>query len=501
MSIDVLVHGINEAYIKISCEDGIAQEITDHFTFDVPNAKYDERFKKKIWDGKIRLANRRTGLLYRGLLPHLVEFCQSHSYSIHVDDQCTIQEELSLHEGKQFIDSLGLPDGIEQRDYQLDAFVHCIRNKRQVFLSPTGSGKSLTLYFIIRYLEHIKYQKGLLIVPTTSLVEQMYSDFESYGWKGLPKAAHRVYAGKLKQVPHFLTITTWQSMFKQDPSFFKQFDFVIGDEGHLFKANSLKGIMENLTNARTRIACTGTLDGSKTHKLVLEGLFGTVRRIVTTRELMDRGILAQLKIKALILKYPSEVCRGLKEDKADYQEELDYIVGCEARNKFIRNLALSLKGNTLILYQFVQKHGVLLYTLLKEANPYRTIYLIYSGTPAEEREAIRKHIETIDDAIIVASYGTFSTGVNLKNLHNLIMASPSKGPIRNLQSIGRSLRKTAGKDSATLFDIVDDMRLRKHQNFCLRHFLERVDTYNSQRFKYKLYQIDLKGATYDRKDS
>jgi superfamily II DNA or RNA helicase len=378
----------------------------------------------------------------------------------------------------------------EIRDYQLKSFVQAIRNKRMLLLSPTASGKSLVLYCIIRYLQ-IENERGLLIVPTTSLVEQMYKDFEDYGYDS-EQYCHRQYSGKEKHTNKFLTITTWQSIYKNPGEYFEQFDFVLGDEAHQFKAKSLTTILSGCTNARYRIGTTGTLDGTQTHRLVLEGLFGPVYKATSTAELIDKGQLASFKIKCLVLKYPDPICKEARS--WDYNNEMDYIVGNKARNEFIRNLTLSLTGNSLVLFQFVEKHGKNLYEIIKENAGKRKVFFVFGGTDVEIRESIRAITERENDAIIVGSYGTFSTGVNIRNLHNIIFASPSKSRVRNLQSIGRGLRLGDNKEEATLFDIADDFRIGKFANYTLKHFVERVKIYDEEKFNYKFYNIELKNA-------
>ena len=483
---DLILHKKNEAYIQFECDRGIAQELSDYFTFFVPGHQFTPAFKSRIWDGKIRLTDLRSFTIYHGLVPYIEIFCKERDYTLEIDSDISVTQNFSLVEAKEFVDTLKLPHEI--RDYQLKSFVQAIRNKRMLLLSPTASGKSLVLYCIIRYLQ-IENEKGLLIVPTTSLVEQMYKDFEDYGYDS-EQYCHRQYSGKDKHTNKFLTITTWQSIYKNPGEYFEQFDFVLGDEAHQFKAKSLTTILSGCVNAKYRIGTTGTLDGTQTHKLVLEGLFGPVYKATSTADLIDKGQLASFKIKCLILKHPESVCKMARS--WDYNQELEYIVMNTARNNFIRNLALSLNGNTLILFQFVEKHGKDLYANIKEHAKNRHVFFVFGGTDVEIRESVRAITEKERDAIIVASYGTFSTGVNIRNLHNIIFASPSKSRIRNLQSIGRGLRIGDNKDEAVLFDISDDFRIGKYTNYTLKHFVDRVRIYDDEKFKYKFYNIELK---------
>jgi superfamily II DNA or RNA helicase len=483
----IILHKKNEAFIQFECERSVAQELSDYFTFFVPGYQFTPAYKQKIWDGKIRLANLRDYTIYHGLVPYIEKFSKERDYNLEIDDKISNTENFSLVEAVDFSRSLNLP--FEPRDYQIQSFVHSVRNKRILLLSPTASGKSLIIYLITRYLQESGYKKGLLIVPTTSLVEQMYSDFKSYGYDS-EEYCHRQYSGKEKHTQKFLTITTWQSIYKNEKEYFEQFDFVLGDEAHQFKAKSLTTILSGCINAKYRIGTTGTLDGTQTHRLVLEGLFGPVYKATTTSELIARKELADFRIKCLILKYDESVCQSSR--KWDYNQEIEYIVMNQARNKFIKNLTLSLEGNTLILFQFVEKHGKDLHALIKESVKNRHVFFVFGGTDVEVRESVREITEKEKNAIIVASYGTFSTGVNIRNLHNIIFASPSKSRIRNLQSIGRGLRKGDNKEIATLFDIVDDMRVGKHTNFTLKHFLERVKIYDEEKFNYKFYNIEMK---------
>ena len=472
----------DETYNKITCDPGIGYELNEYFTFEVPGAKFMPAVRNKVWDGKIRLYNVMSCLLYAGLNKYIEEFAKTRNYQVIYTSDFSA-DEFSLKEAFEFIETLEIPKKFESRDYQVQAFTYAVRNRRALMLSPTASGKSFIIYLITRYY----HARTLIIVPTTSLVSQLASDFGDYGFVS-DRFVHRIFAGEDKQTDKPITISTWQSIYKLPQEYFQQFDVVIGDEAHLFKAKSLTSIMSKLNNCRYRFGFTGTLDGTETNKLVLEGLFGPVRKVTTTAELIDQKHLTSFMIKAIILKYPDDIRQQLRNH--DYQAELDYLVRNAARNNFIKNLALSLEGNTLLLFQFVEKHGDVLHGLLKDCG--RPVFYVHGGVDGEDREDIRKILETEQNAIIVASVGTFSTGVNIPSLRNIISSSPSKSKIRNLQSIGRVLRKSAGKDGATLYDIADDLTWKSRKNFTIQHFVERMKIYNEEKFDYKIYPVNLK---------
>jgi superfamily II DNA or RNA helicase len=340
------------------------------------------------------------------------------------------------------------------------------------------------IYSIVRYFTE-KQKTILLVVPTTSLVEQMYKDFDDYGWNA-EEYCHKIYSGKEKSTDKNVVITTWQSIYNLPRSFFKNFDVVIGDEAHQFKSKSMVGFMTKMDNTKYRFGFTGTLDGSQTHKWVLEGLFGPSYKVTQTNELIEKGHLSKLQIKVLLLKHNENQFN-------EYEEEIQYLITHEKRNKFIKNLTLDLKGNSLVLFSRVETHGQPLYDLINSsASDERKIFFVHGGVDTEEREQVREITEKESNAIIVASYGTFSTGINIKNLHNVIFASPSKSRVRNLQSIGRVLRKGENKTKAVLYDIADDITYKSKKNYTLNHLIERIKIYNEEKFNYEIIQIDFK---------
>jgi len=494
---ELLISKKDEVYAKITCEKHIAKELSEFFTFFVPGYQFVPAYRSRIWDGKIRLFNLQNNQIYLGLLPYIEEFCKERQYQFdYGDPRPDVEDEYSVYHAKKFIESLDIHSNgkpIDVREHQIDAYIHAMQKRRALLVSPTASGKSLISYLIFRQLNQYQNLKGLIIVPTTSLVEQLYSDFGDYN-DGEMTNVHRIYQGKEKETDKPLTISTWQSLYKMPKEYFHQFDYVIGDEAHLFKAQSLTTILTSCINAKYRIGLTGTLDGTKTHKLVLEGLFGTVKKVISTKELIDKQQLSNFEIKCLILKHTDEEC--LKAKDYTYPEEIQYLISHETRNKFIKNLAVSLGKNTLVLYQMVDKHGKILYDMIRQTEKLgnRKVFFVYGGTDTVDREEIRKIMEIEQDAIVVASFGTFSTGINIRNLHNIIFAMPTKSSIRTLQSIGRGLRQNEGKEIATLYDISDDLRYKKHMNYTLKHFLERTKIYNEESFPFKIYKIGLKNG-------
>ena len=477
----------NEVYLKVESEPHVYYELADQFTFEVPGAKFMPTYQKKYWDGKIRLFNTQSGEVYIGLLDRIVQFCKDHGYTYEFVESkyyglpFEVNDRISKEGVKDYMTAISKH---KPRDYQIDGVYDALRNNRKLLVSPTASGKSLMIYAIIRYFVE-NNKNTLIVVPTTSLVEQMYKDFADYGWD-VGSYCHKIYAGRERETDSQVIITTWQSIYKLPRKYFERFDVVVGDEAHQFKSKSLVAIMTKLGNAKYRYGFTGTLDGTETHKWVLEGLFGPSYKIIKTDELMKKGHVATLDINVLLLKHPPNKFEN-------FEEEVQYIITHEKRNNLIRNLALDLKGNTLILFARVEAHGEPLYEMINNNTvEHRNVFFVHGGVPTEDREEIREITEKQDNAIIVASYGTFSTGINIKRLHNVIFASPSKSRIRNLQSIGRVLRKGNGKVKATLYDIADDISTKSRKNYTLNHLIERIKIYNEENFNYDIVNIPIK---------
>tara|TARA_B100001094_G_scaffold38721_1_gene33090 strand:+ start:32335 stop:33798 length:1464 start_codon:yes stop_codon:yes gene_type:complete len=484
---DVVISKKNEVYIKLECDPHILYELQEYFTFEVEGAKFMPQMRSKYWDGKIRLLSTHTGEIYVGLLDKVIEKIKLHNYTYEFKSNpyyglpFEVNDNISEEGVKDYVNAISR---FKPRLYQLEGIYTALRYNRKLLISPTASGKSLMIYSLVRYYVS-KGEKILLIVPTTSLVEQMVKDFADYGWDS-DSNCHKIYSGREKHTDLPVTVTTWQSIYKLPKSFFESYTVVIGDEAHQFKSKSLVSIMTKLHHTKYRFGFTGTLDGSQTHKWVLEGLFGPSYRVTKTAELMEKGHLSKLDIQCLLLKHRPMIFNT-------YEDEIQFLITNDRRNNFIKNLSLGLKGNTLILFSRVETHGKPLYELINShVSDDRKIFFVHGGVDTSERELVREITEKENNAIIVASYGVFSTGINIKNLHNVVFASPSKSRIRNLQSIGRVLRKGTTKTKAKLYDISDDCTINGRKNYTLNHLIERIKIYNEEKFNYDIITINLK---------
>lgn len=484
---DVHIKYINDVHCKIVCDPGILREISDQFHFFAENYRYHPKFKAKTWDGKIRMINMLTGVAYCGLIKKIKKFCDARGYSFTFDSQFAY-DVISEEKIDKFIESLNLP--VEVRDYQRKSFEVCVSSKRRTLLSPTSSGKSLMIYMILRWFN----VKSLIIVPTNGLVTQMADDFKSYGYEGeIHLSTDKINRG---DIDADITISTWQSLNNGKSSvpkeWYNQFQLVVGDEAHGAKSKSMIQIMECMTHIPYRFGTTGTLGDNELNKHTVEGLFGPTYKSISTKEMIDKNYASKLTIKCIVLKYPKGTVKpNDKKDKWTYQKEVDFLINNEARNKFIAKLTGSLKGNKLVFFR-IQDHGRELQRLFDQAG--KKYFYIDGDISANEREAIRKQMEEEGDSILLGSLGTTSTGINIKKLHHMIAGHPSKSKTKVLQSIGRILRlhKDKEEDGAVFYDIVDDLNFPQQKNYTLTHFYHRCKIYDSEKFNYQIYEVEIK---------
>lgn len=491
---DVEIRKVNNVFIQVIADASIRMGMSEHFARYVKGYQFQPKYKARIWDGKIRFFQYQNGFIYCGLIKDVLEYCKENGLKVKVDDEVK-----SLFNFKnncsEYIDRLELSahgNKIEFRDYQKKAIVAAITQKRKLIQSPTSSGKSSIIYGITRYLldNVFEHERILIVVPTIGLVTQLKSDFKDYstlnGWDvdEYVSTSTEKHSRRNKRV----LITTWQSIYRNDPEWFLPFRALIVDEVHQATANSLVGIGKKC-DAEFRIGLSGSInDEDETSEMTLRGLFGFKMVTTTTKQLMEDGTIAKLKVNCVHIKYDTTV-----RLPKDYLKEIDWLIKQNERNKFIIELANNLDGNVLILFSLVEKHGKVLRELAKKYD--KELFFVYGGTDADQREKIRQIAETHKGCIILASYQTFSTGVNIRNIRHIIFASPTKSFSRVIQSIGRGLRISATKTECDVYDLFDEIygspKDPNTYNFTFKHFIERVKIYTKEGFEYKIDKVNL----------
>ena len=473
------VKGENDAWSRLYCTDGdMFESIREAMVFEAPGARHMPLVKAGKWDGKIRLLSK-DGAFHTGLAGRIGTMAAERGADVSYED-LPAQSPVTMEFVEEYIGTLDLP--FEPRDYQIEGVYRALHDRRCLLVSPTASGKSLVIYIVTRFLADQGIQT-LVIVPAVSLVKQMQGDFADYG---APEGFSEGIMGGVDKsaLSAPVTVSTWQSVYKEDAEFFRRWKAVVGDEVHGFKAKSLIDIMSKLTRCPLRVGVTATLNKEEVHRLTLEGLFGDVRVLTTSKELMDRGDIAGLQVVPVVVRYCDNDRAAVKG--TPYQHEIKFITQNPERWEFVAEMAMHLSGNTIILFQFVGKHGVPLHAILerKLENTRRPLYFFHGGVKVEEREDFRRMMEGDRNAVAVASYGTFSQGVNVKAINNVIFASPYKSYIKVVQSIGRGLRLAKGKKNMVLYDVIDDLCsvTGKSRNYAWKHWKVRLETYRDEKF-------------------
>lgn len=500
MTYDIKVFFQDYSHAKIEASNSLIMEIREYFSFEVEGARFNPKFKWGSWDGKIRLMDN-NGLLPIGLVSMLAKFAEENDYKIYVDDLFKSQHLISRKDFDEWVDQLDIYSGQTKIDpywYQKDSVFEAINGQRRTLNLPTSAGKSLIQSLISRWYFENMEGKILLIVPTTALVDQMIDDFTDY--RLFPRQAMLGIRGGTKRDSNAVVyVSTWQTACKQPAEWFKQFGCLMVDECHLATGAQISKIVKNMVNCRFKFGLSGSLRDGKANVLQYIGMFGDVFRPVSTKDLMEEGQVADLKINSIFLRYTDDETVIMKG--SDYQKEIKYITEHKKRNAWICRLALKLAAkekNTLVLFKNI-KHGKLLYEALKAKHD--KVFYVSGETDTDTRTALKKAAEGDNGMIIVASYGVMSTGISIKNLHHVVFAHPIKSKIMVLQSIGRVLRLHGSKTFATLWDIVDNLAVKtksktakkkySHMNYGMKHGLERIQRYNSEKFDYTIAEVEL----------
>jgi superfamily II DNA or RNA helicase len=511
MEYDIEIRKINDTWMKIDCREiYMEMEISDRFSFLIPDHRNHPQVKRRHWDGIKRLYNRTYKRMYVGLLVELVKFIKKQEYSLYIDPSLFPHSKIEKNDIENIIkevikpyDEKGLP--INVYDYQIEAIYRQLNTNRSVCLAATSAGKSLIFYIAIRIYQMLDEFEGkpiILIVPSKLLVEQMYNDFCVYSNNDVKNWNPAIHCQKIDGdyspiVKKQIIISTWQSLKNISNHIIQNAGAIFVDEVHTANGPVLTKHLENAVNVPIRHGMTGTLDDEVLHELQLTGLFGPIKRIVASKEIIDQGRATPIHIKTVILDYDERtklqlhnVVSSFEDKKKRYATEVDFINKLESRKKFIIDTAKHLKGNTIILFDRVDSYGVPLYEEMKKIH--KNTFLIVGEVGMEEREDIKNMLENIDDGIVFATTKILSTGVSIKRLHNMIFISSTKAKIKLLQSIGRLMRLHETKKRANFIDIVDKLDYKGIQNYVLGHVYKRVKYYSQEGHPIKFITINLK---------
>lgn len=509
----IKVKKLNEATVFIDGDEHILKELENYFTTKSPKARFSSKYQSGYWDGTVKKYSRFKSTLPIGLVYELKRFAKRGGYTVECDFETKFP--VDFNDFIRFVRVLDirLPNNSKPHKYQLAAVWDALTQKHLCIEVPTSGGKTLIIYLICRFLLACGAAKKILIVAnTTTLVDQCFDDWYEFGWGNVRDYLHRIYSGYDKHFNSPITISTWQSIYK-DRQVFQEFDVLIVDEAHGAKAKSLLEVSEASVNAQWRIGTSGTYPefdekDSRCDYFNIVGSLGRIKKYTTYQEMEERGQVAKLSIRSIIMKYPIKFRRHIRDNfRGNYAQELDEIHNVPERMEFICDLVNNLEENVMVLFTKKDKHGKPLKQFLEENCPGKRVIYIDGDVKTEERNLTRALAEKKKNLIILASYGTFSTGISIKNIHYLILASGYKSKIKVLQSIGRALRRLKGvKEKAIVFDLVDDCKIGPERdsmgnqipgyvNFSIKHYKEREAIYEKQGFDWKsiVRKLTIKG--------
>ncbi|QEG06580.1 DNA helicase [Escherichia phage mogra] len=502
---DIKVHFYDFSHVRIECDESTFYELRDFFSFEADGYKFNPKYRYGQWDGRIRLLDYNRLLPY-GLVGQIKKFCSNMSYSVWIDPKIFETEDLTREDFDAWLSKQEIYSGnakIEPHWYQKDAVYEGLVNRRRILNLPTSAGKSLIQALLARYYLENYEGKILIIVPTTALTTQMANDFVDYRLfshsmiKKIGGGADKADKSK-NDAP--IIVGTWQTVVKQPKEWFSQFGMMMNDECHLATGKSISSIIAGLNNCMFKFGLSGSLRDGKANVMQYVGMFGEIFRPVSTSKLMEDGQVTELKINSIFLRYPDEFATKLKGKT--YQEEVKIITGLKRRTKWIAQLSVKLAKkdeNAFVMFKHVT-HGKEIFEAIKELG-YEKVYYVSGEVDTETRNALKVMAENGKGIIIVASYGVFSTGISVKNLHHVIFAHGVKSKIIVLQTVGRVLRKHGSKAVATVWDLIDDAGVKPkslntkkkytHLNYLLKHGIDRIQRYADEKFNYVMKTINL----------
>lgn len=480
----------------------------------VKNYFFQAKYKMTKWDGKIEFL--KSDKINFGLWYEVYKVCKEYGFPFHIvnKDQFPTDKNIKREEVEAFIRDF-LKDHKDEKDktkpfaahdHQEEAVFKILKHRYGIIEVATSGGKSLIFSLVaFYYLRNINPDaKILLIVPSIGLVTQFYNEIHSYnlGFYNENKNPLDIRIDEImsdKPRKHVggepnIYIGVFNSLLNWPPEWFKQFDIVAVDEGHYMKAKSLIDIMDRtFETSKIRFGMSGSYPPEGSAELfTIESLTGPKLINIKAKDLMEKGIISKVKIKGLILNHNDRsfaenifAIKRAGNGKKAWELERNYAQASLPRKIFLGKLVSKFKQNSIVLFQNID-YGTELYHYFRDNIPGKDFFYIDGSTSKDKREAIRKELEKTDGnvKILVGSFGTMSTGINIKAIVNLVFADSFKSDRIVRQSIGRALRLHKDKEKAVIFDIVDQF----HPDFkgtLYNHFQARKgEIYDKQQYPY-----------------
>lgn len=491
----------NKKFLIIdSCTELEYEQLKISLTKKIEGWRFHPLVKKKLWNGEISFVKRNK--IPSGLWKEVVDVCKEYDFKLSMKNITNLfDSDIQESDFKDWANDFFKDSELKPRDYQIDAAFKILKYRRCLAELATSAGKTLISFMIVAYMfDKLEKKKILFIVPNVSLVLQATGDFEEYNKSRVQLRVQQIYSGVKIRKSSNIVIGTYQSLVKKDEDYFKQFDVVMIDEAHKGKANSIQKIMDKCWHCDYRFGLSGTIPKRGTvNRLSLMSAMGPLVTQVKANYLQDEGHIAKCKVLQIHMDYATveqkESFAFLSKNPLDRQRlfslEQNFITENENRLNFVSNVIKKSTSNSLVLFHKIA-YGEKLYQKLKEITN-KKIYYVDGSINADLREEFKRRMEKNDDVIIVASYGTFSTGISIKNIHNIFFTESFKSEVIIRQSIGRGLRKHLAKDIVKIYDFIDDLRYTDQDsdwtNYMYRHGIARRNIYKEEKFPFDIQDI------------
>lgn len=498
----------NQWLILSQCTNEVEKKQVElSLTKKIHNWYFHPLVKKKIWDGSICFIEKR-GPFWKipvGLWAEVLEIGKEYNYEFHIDGiERLILSDLKLEDFQSWVDEFFDDAEKKPRDYQVEAAWKIIKFRYSVSEIATSSGKTLISFMIFAFLKSKGYiRKFLMIVPSTNLVIQGTEDFEDYGIEKLGVKIQQIGGGNKMREGCDVVIGTFQSLVKKEEDYFGEFDAVFVDEAHHTNSTSIKKIMSKCMHTGWRFGLTGTLTkrGSADH-LTIQQYLGPVLVEISPDFLFRNNYATPVSIKVVVLDWLSsdykEKLAELKSNSADlegndlYNLERKLVISNKARLNYIVDFINKTSKNSLVLFQSVKdEYGRNIWNGIRETNASKEAFYVDGDTNEQLREEYKSRMETGENKVLIATYGTFSTGISINNLHNIFLVESYKSEVLIKQSLGRGMRKMEGKEKVNIIDFVDDFSTSGYKNYLMKHSEARIAIYKNENFDYKIFRVTL----------
>jgi superfamily II DNA or RNA helicase len=509
-------------------------------TRHVKGYRYMPAFKMGVWNGQQTYF--KNGRINLGLWKEAVKGCKEieASFILENKDEFPLNRDVTIEKVQQFCEEYFKFHKVRTKtgewipfmpyDHQIESAYKILKNRYCMAEVATSGGKSLIISIVMFYtLKHINPSaKFLIIVPSITLVTQFYDNIMEYNW-GInnlvemrekkvdsilnPEAKYSPCDVRVEEVmserPRKYSgtqdanvyIGTYQSLEKWPKEFFQQFHTVITDEAHGAKAKTITSILtKTFGHAYSRFGVSGTFPEEDTCEiLTIQSVLGPKITEVSANELKEKGIITPMEIRAVIMNHNDkefddriQIIKKGGNGKDAFELEKAYIHVSDKRLDFIKKIVDKCDSNTLLLFHTIE-YGQKIFNKLQSEIPDREFFYIDGEVSGKKREEIKKQMESTDGKVkvLVASYGTLSTGVSINAIFNVIFADSFKSEQIIIQSIGRALRLHSEKKKANIFDLVDIFDPNNMSNILFRHFKEREKFYTKRQYPYKIIKINL----------